>query len=111
MITSVIANGAEGSVDMQPEIRKAHDSLHAFLYANVYSNSKAKSEDSKAQELIARLYQYFREHPKEMPVQYQNIAAQFSTERAVCDYIAGMSDDYAIWTYERLFVPRSWDVR
>ncbi len=111
MISSVVEHGCGETVDMMPEIRAAHDKLHSFLYANVYSNSKAKSEDHKAQELIVRLYRHFREHPEELPDQYKDIAKRYAVDRAVCDYIAGMSDDYAIWTYERLFVPRSWDVR
>ena len=92
-------------------IRAAHDQLHSFLYAHVYSNSAAKAEDSKAQELIARLYKYYKDHPSRLPEQYREIARNYTTDRAICDYIAGMSDDYAIWTYERLFVPRSWEIR
>ncbi len=114
MISSVIAHGEampDEIPDMMPEIRTAHDALHAFLYANVYSNSAAKSEDSKAKELIRRLYTYYRQHPEKMPEEYQAIARGFAPERAVCDYIAGMSDDYAIRVYEYLFVPRSWDVK
>ncbi|MBR6107101.1 MAG: deoxyguanosinetriphosphate triphosphohydrolase [Oscillospiraceae bacterium] len=110
MISSVIEHGIE-SMDMMPEIRKAHDELHAFLYANVYSNSLAKSEDSKAQMLVKRLYAHFREHLNELPREYMDLAERFSPDRAVCDYIAGMSDDFAIRLYEKLYVPRSWDVR
>ena len=111
MISSVIEHGTDGVPDMMPEIRKAHDALHDFLYANVYSNSAAKAEDSKAQALILRLYQHYRKYPEQLPEQYRKIAARFSEDRAICDYIAGMSDDYAIAVYEHLFVPRSWDVR
>ncbi len=110
MITSVIEHGNE-EPDMMPEIRQAHDKLHKFLYENVYSGSAAKTEDHKAQELIRRLYAYYCEHPQEMPKDYQALAERFTVERAVCDYIAGMSDDYAIYDYEKLFIPRSWDVR
>ncbi|MBR4199865.1 MAG: deoxyguanosinetriphosphate triphosphohydrolase [Oscillospiraceae bacterium] len=110
MITSVIAHGS-AEPDMMPEIRQAHDALHAFLYKTVYSGSAAKTEDHKAQELIRRLYAYYQEHPDELPAEYQALAERFSVPRAVCDYIAGMSDDYAIWDYEKLFIPRSWDVR
>ena len=110
MITSVIEHG-DDVMDMMPEIRQAHDALHAFLYRTVYSGSAAKTEDHKAQELIRRLYAYYQEHPHEMPEEYQALAERFSVDRAVCDYIAGMSDDYAIWDYEKLFIPRSWDVR
>lgn len=111
MISSVIEHGTDDTPDMMPVIRAAHDRLHSFLYANVYSNSAAKTEDSKAQELIARLYKYYQDHPSRLPEEYCNIAREYTTDRAICDYIAGMSDDYAIWTYERLFVPRSWDIR
>ena len=110
MITSVIEHGAEVP-DMMPDIRKAHDELHAWLYAHVYSGSAAKTEDSKAQELIRRLYTYYRDHPEKMPEEYRATAERQTVDRAVCDYIAGMSDDYAIHMYEYLFVPRSWDVR
>ena len=110
MISSVIEHGV-ACMDMMPDIRKAHDELHSFLYANVYSNSAAKSEDAKAQMLVKRLYTHFREHLNELPREYMDLAERFTPDRAVCDYIAGMSDDFAIRLYERLYVPRSWDVR
>lgn len=110
MIHSVIAHGAD-TMDMMPDIRQAHDRLHTFLYQNVYSGSAAKSEDEKAQELVRRLYAWYQAHPEKMPEEYRAIAKRFSVDRAVCDYIAGMSDDYAICDYEKLFIPRSWDVR
>ena len=110
MITSVIEHG-DDVMDMMPEIRQAHDALHRFLYQNVYSGSAAKTEDHKAQELIRRLYAYYGSHPEEMPAVYRLIAERDSVSRAVCDYIAGMSDDYAINDYEKLFIPRSWDVK
>lgn len=110
MITSVIEHG-DDVMDMMPEIRQAHDALHRFLYQNVYSGSAAKTEDHKAQELIRRLYAYYETHPDRMPDVYRMIAERDSVPRAVCDYIAGMSDDYAINDYEKLFIPRSWDVK
>ncbi|HAG13180.1 MAG TPA: deoxyguanosinetriphosphate triphosphohydrolase [Ruminococcus sp.] len=110
MICSVIEHGAD-TPDMMPDIRKAHDALHTFLYQNVYSGSAAKTEDRKAQDLVCRLYAYYQANPDKMPTEYRAIAERFSVDRAACDYIAGMSDDYAICDYERLFIPRSWDVR
>lgn len=110
MISSVIEHGVE-TMDMMPQIRQAHDALHEFLSLNVYSNSAAKTEDHKAQQLLISLYTYYQEHPREMPEEYFRLAERFSVERAVCDYIAGMSDDYAIYDYQKRFIPRSWDVR
>lgn len=110
MISSVIEHGPQ-NVDMMPEIRIAHDNLHAFLKHNVYSNSAAKIEEPKAKALIIRLYEYYIHHIDDLPDDYKRIAERLGNERGVCDYIAGMSDDYAIWDYEKLFIPRSWDVR
>lgn len=110
MINSVIEHG-DSEMDMMPEIRRAHDALHQFMYDHIYSGSAAKSEDHKAQALICRLYEYYCGHPDELPAEYRALAERFTVARAVCDYIAGMSDDYAICDYERLFIPRSWDVR
>ncbi len=85
-------------------------SLRTWLFENVYLNSAPKEEEGKAEEMIRLLYEYFLSHPREMPEEYQyfmNECGQ-SLERTVCDYIAGMSDQYAIRTFEDLFVPKSW---
>ncbi len=110
MISSVIANGPD-IIRMTKDIQEAHDVLHRFLSDHVYSNSAAKTEEPKAQALVIRLYTHFIKHIDDLPKEYRMIAERFDIDRAVCDYIAGMSDDFAIRTYERLFVPRCWDVR
>ena len=110
MISSVIANGPD-IIRMTKDIQQAHDVLHRFLSDHVYSNSAAKTEEPKAQALVIRLYTHFIKHINDLPIEYRMIAERFDIDRAVCDYIAGMSDDFAIRTYERLFVPRCWDVR
>ncbi len=109
MLSSVIANGPD-VIRMTNDVQQAHDKLHTFLSENVYSNSAAKTEEPKAQALIVRLYSYLIKHIDELPKEYLLIAERFDNDRAVCDYIAGMSDDYAIRMYEKLFVPRCWDV-
>ncbi|MCQ2433620.1 MAG: deoxyguanosinetriphosphate triphosphohydrolase [Oscillospiraceae bacterium] len=110
MIASVIENGPQ-SVGMKPGIQQAHDNLHTFLCENVYKNSAAKLDEPKAKDLILRLYDYYIRNIDKLPRDYKHIAERMNNHRAVCDYIAGMSDDYAIWMYEKIFVPRSWDVR
>ncbi|MFR9190895.1 MAG: hypothetical protein ACLVL7_12220 [Anaerotruncus massiliensis (ex Togo et al. 2019)] len=56
------------------------------------------------------LYRHFAEHPQELPDEYQAIYEREDAARAACDYISGMSDRYAVATYERLFVPRPWEI-
>ncbi len=107
LIMSIVDNGVE-NLGMAPDIQKAHDELRTFMFENVYSNSIAKTEEVKAKHLVEKLYMYFFKNPDKMPEEYKNIMNRFSKERAVCDYISGMSDGYAINMYDELFIPKSW---
>lgn len=107
LIMSIVKGGVE-NIGMAPEVQQAHDELKAFMYANVYNNSVAKAEESKAKMLIEKLYRYFYRNPDKMPEEYINIMERFSKSRAVCDYISGMSDGYAVNLYSELYVPKSW---
>lgn len=107
LIMSIVNNGVS-DIHMSPEIQKAHDELRAFMFENVYSNSIAKAEEAKAKSLVEKLYRYFYKNPDKMPDEYKNIMNRFSKERAVCDYISGMSDGYAINLYTELYIPKSW---
>ena len=82
--------------------------LHNFMFVAVYRNPICKSEEVKAVTMIEKLYDYYMSHPEEMPAEYIRIAAEDGTERAVCDYIAGMSDNYSIKIFNQLFVPQFW---
>ncbi len=110
MLASVIEHGPK-AVGLTPDVQAAQDKLHLFLQENVYTNSAAKMEEPKAKALITRLYDYYIRNIDALPADYKHIAERMNIHRAVCDYIAGMSDDYAIWMYEKIFIPRSWDVR
>lgn len=110
-ITAMVASVAEhgyGSIEMMPEVQQAHDVLHEFMYRNVYYNPTAKGEEKKAKLLLETLYTYFRKAPEKLPEEYRRIAAQTDIDRAVCDYISGMSDGYAVDLYTELFVPKFW---
>lgn len=107
LIASVIEHGAY-DIDFAPAIRKAHDDLKAFMFEKVYTNPAAKQEEAKAVELVRKLYSYFIEHPEKMPDEYRDIINRLDADRAVCDYISGMSDAYAVNLYTELFVPKFW---
>lgn len=107
LVAAVIAHGTD-TIGMAPEIQQAHDLLHSFMYENVYHNLNAKAEEQKAKILIEELYRYFRQHPEKMPELYRKIARDEDVDRAVCDYISGMSDGYAVDLYSELFIPRFW---
>lgn len=107
LVASVISHGAE-NIDFQPDIRKAHDDLKSFMFEKVYTNPHAKHEEGKAEMLIRRLYAYFVENNSKLPQEYLKIAEKSDIHRAVCDYISGMSDRYAVDLYTELFVPKFW---
>ena len=95
---------------MDEEIEAAMSGLRHYMFDNVYTNSVAKQEDKKAQALLKSLYEYYLEHTEELPEEYFNMIwiSREPVSRVVCDYVAGMTDGYAIDTYQRLFVPVSW---
>ncbi|MBQ4362767.1 MAG: deoxyguanosinetriphosphate triphosphohydrolase [Oscillospiraceae bacterium] len=109
-IMSIVNNGVK-EIKMAPDITAAQDELHSFMFERVYRNPAAKSEEQKAKTLVQRLFQYYMKSPEKLPQLYKDIAERFSKERAVCDYISGMSDSYAVNLYKDIFIPRSWAVK
>lgn len=97
-----------GLIGLDPELYEAMEELHEFLFENVYRNPVAKSEEKKGVKILQMLYAHYTEHPEELPVEYEVIARSEGPMRAACDYIAGMTDRYAVKKFEELFVPRSW---
>ena len=107
LVSAVVAHGTD-SIGMADDIQAAHDRPHTFMFQRVYKNPLAKAEEAKAKILIEELYRYFRADPARLPTLYQEIARKYDTDRAVCDYISGMSDNYAVELYSELFIPKSW---
>ena len=107
IIHSVI-RASEDNIRMDPVVAEAHESLKKFMFEQVYTNPIAKSEEGKAEDVVKTLFRWFAERPEKLPDFYGGIAEKEGAERAVCDYIAGMTDGYAVRLYEQMFVPRSW---
>ena len=112
-INNLIINLVENSID-SPVIRFSDDFaaefevLRAFMFQNVYLNPIAKGEEQKAKALVKQLYEYYLAYPERMPEDYCAIMAEDGRERAVADFLSGMTDNYAIHDYERIFVPQGW---
>ena len=107
LMASIIKNGAY-EIKMDEKIKAAHDELRSFLFQNVYTNPLAKHEEEKVQYILEKLYIYYKENPLKLPDVYKEVARRTDLDRAVCDYISGMTDGYAIDIYTELFVPKSW---
>ena len=98
-----------GEVGMAPEVWRSMMALRSFLFANIYSKGEAKREEPKASRLLEELFSHFCAHLDEVPGEYRLHDAD-APEVQVADFVAGMTDRYAIKTYEELFVPRVWSV-
>ena len=109
MINSILAH-SDGDVAVGAEENEAFLALRDFMYATVYVDKIAKAEEQKVDKVIGELYEYYLAHVDQMSNFYVQLAYQDDPERAVTDYISGMSDEFAIRTFEDVFVPRKWHV-
>lgn len=107
MVTDVVENSTD-TIAMSQSMTTAFDQLHEFLFRSVYRNPVAKGEESKAVLMLDQMYHYLCSHPGLLPVEYETILSSEGIKRAVCDYIAGMTDRYAVKRYNELFVPHGW---
>lgn len=109
LVNSIIENSSDKpEIKYGDEVRTAHDLLRRFMFDNVYLAPSTNQEKGKACHVVEYLYSHYCENPKEMPELYQRIMERDGRERAVCDYISGMTDDYAVDMFKELFIPKSW---
>ena len=111
MVHNVIVNSMECStIQMSEEVSQAMTALRKFMFQNVYLNPEAKGEEQKAIRLVKQLYEYYIEHPERLPEKYVDAIQKEidPKEQIICDFIAGMTDHYAVMKYEEIFVPQAW---
>lgn len=111
ILTDLIRNSTGGELKMSPEMQETFDFFHKFMYSDVYTNPRAKSEESKVEGILSRLYDYYTAHPEAMPQDMRQVMDREGVERAACDYISGMTDGYAMEKYGELFIPFAWTVK
>lgn len=111
LIHDIIENSlGKPEIIMSPDMEEAMTGLRSWMFEHVYRSDIPKAEEGKAQQLIVALYKHYLEHVDQLPKEYLLMMErrQEKKERVVCDYIAGMSDSYAIDQFEELFVPKAW---
>ena len=85
--------------------------LREFMFEAVYRNPVAKGEEGKAEDMICLLFDYYAKHTDKLPPEYQDILVREGAQRAVVDYIAGMTDVFAVEKFKELFLPMNWTVK
>lgn len=105
----VIHSEGKSDICMSEQTGQAMKGLRNYMFQHVYFNPKAKGEEVRAESMIRQLFNYYYENPEELPEEYKHmIQEQEKTEIVVCDYIAGMTDNFAVHTFRDLFVPKAW---
>ncbi len=100
-----------GEILLSPTVDKALQELRSFMFENVYRNPIAKGQENKAKDMLKQLYEYYFSHPDALPMDFQPQLSFGGMEQTVCDYIAGMTDNYAVDKYTEIFIPAGWNVR
>ena len=107
----IAASEGKEQIGQTPEIGQAMEELRQFMFEYVYRNPRAKGEEGKAQDVLLRLFEYYDGHADELPSEFQEIREKEGKTRAVADYIAGMTDSFAMEKYGELFLPAAWTVK
>ncbi|BCJ93347.1 deoxyguanosinetriphosphate triphosphohydrolase-like protein [Anaerocolumna cellulosilytica] len=113
LIHDIISNSEnQEDIVMSPEVEKTMFEMRRYMFCSVYTNPVAKGEEQKAEEMVAYLFEYYTEHLELLPEEYLvMIENQGETAaRVVCDYIAGMTDRFAVAKFKELTIPRSWSI-
>ena len=107
----ITASEGQDQICQTSEIAEAMEDLREFMFEYVYRNPRAKGEEGKAQDVLLRLFEYYDNNADELPSEFQYIREREGKSRAVADYIAGMTDSYAMAKYGELFLPAAWTVK
>ena len=107
----ITQSAGKNDIVQSPACQDAMNELREFMFEYVYRSPVAKGEEGKAQDMIRRLFEYYVKDPDKLPPEYQDIRVEEGVERAVCDYISGMTDKYAVDQFSDAFIPKSWSVK
>lgn len=109
LVTSIVNNSGKDII-MDENIEVYYNKLHEYLFDAVYRNPIAKSEETKVLGIMEGLFRFFEKNAEKMSLEYLKICETEGKERAITDYIAGMTDHFAVATYENIYIPKEWKI-
>ena len=107
----ILTSREAGEILLSPKVDDALKELRSYMFEHVYRNPLAKGEEGKAKVMLTKLFEYYVAHPETLPEDFHPQMSFDGLERTVCDYIAGMTDNYAVDKYSEIFIPTGWHVR
>lgn len=109
-VSSVYKNSVgKPKVELGADVEEASEALRSFMFDRVYLTEFARGEECKAERMLSALYGYFLSSPEKLPQQYVKLLNTYSIEQVICDYLSSMTDRYAVYTFNKIFVPRGWN--
>ena len=108
---AILTSREAGAICLSPSVDQALKDLRSFMFERVYRNPVAKGEEVKAKAMLTQLFEHYIAHPEQLPEDFHPQMSFDGLERTVCDYIAGMTDNYAVDKYTEIFIPVGWQVR
>ncbi len=109
LVNSIVYNSKDDII-MDEKTEKYYKMLHEFLFDAVYKNPVAKSEETKVDSFVKGLFEYYMKNPEKLINEYKKVLENEGLERAVADYIAGMTDHYATSVYSDIYIPKAWTI-
>ncbi len=111
-VHDIVTNSiGRNDICMSEEIAQAMQDMRRFMFENVYENAVAKGEEGKAEMLVETLYRHFMENIRALPEEFLKLLDEGEAkEQVVCDYIAAMTDRFAIALYDEIYIPKSWSM-
>ena len=95
-------------VEMDGVVEKASEDLRSFMFDKVYFSKTAKGEEEKAERMLTEMYEYFVKNADKLPENYINLIDKYGEEQTVIDYLSSMTDRYAVYMFNKIFVPKGW---
>ncbi len=102
------ASEGHNEIRMSNKVKKAMEEFRTFMFEKIYHSVALEADRKKAQYIILKLYEYFRNHPENLPQEYLEREDRWGLEATIVDYIAGLTDMYAINLFEKIFIPSKW---
>ena len=111
LVEDVISSSfGKDEITQSPAMFFVLETFHTFMYERVYKNPEAKSEETKVLGLLEGIFENYVKYPERLPEDYRAIIEKDGLRRAVCDYISGMTDKYAVDQFSNIYIPMAWSV-
>lgn len=107
----IFSSRGSGDIQMSSTMYLVMEAFRDFMFERVYKNPTAKSEENKVESMFSAIFDYYIKDTSKLPEDYILFLDKYSPERVICDYIAGMSDNYIVYTFNELFIPGAWSIR